>query len=970
MPRVNLFIADDVGLGKTIEAGLIARELLLRRRIDRIVVACPPSMLDQWRDEMETRFGLAFTILDRTYLTRMRRERGFSVNPWTTHSRFLVSHRLLIDEAYASGLRDWLGEFAPQSLLILDEAHNAAPSSGVRYAIDSQITRAVRDIAPRFEHRLFLSATPHNGHSNSFSALLEILDPQRFCRGVRVLKGQLEEIMVRRLKSDVRALEGGFPRRAVVQIDIDGLPTDAPDLVLAEKLHAYRLERENRLKDETRSRQAAGALVIGGLQKRLLSSIEAFAGTLAVHRKSVERALKEARESENLSQTLLADLERMTAGGDPDAAVFETAGEDDGTETTDGAPDLSELEFEERMARATAASSSAGRAAKRAALERELALVNEMREIAEANRHAADPRMRKIVVGGLITALMRLVFVLYTEDRGLMPNHPVYQQHYSLGGLFAKLRADAAAWPDTMDQRFGAWAQLLSLFRLIHGGGGHGDLRFVARKGGLFDPGRFPFLEGRAAEGAVEIPPAPDLTVWNVLRNLMMLDGERLSYRTLDVEQIGSVYEAVMGFRIEWTTGRSIAVRSRNRTGAAVVVDLDGREVETISAFLFHRGGHDDPALLKANARKSFQGSIVLGMGFTFDDTDSKGIATPLAAMQRLIDENPRNREVIFPYIGGEEVNTSPTHKHHRYVVNFRDYPLRREDLGQEWRKAGEDRRREWLQAGIAPPDYPAPVAADWPELLTIVEEKVKPERDAQNDRGAREKWWQFIRSRPKLHAAITGLGRVLAINCGAMPQFSFTFLPADMVFAHSLAIFPYDTYAAFCALQSRAHEIWARFFGSSMKDDLRYTPSECFETFPFPDGWATHPALEAAGREYYEFRAGLMLANGEGLTKTYNRFHDPEERSPQVAKLRELHATMDRAVLDTYGWRDIATDCAFLLDYAVDEEAWGKKKKPWRHRWSDAVRDEILARLPALNAERARQERRPGAAPGKAIMS
>ena len=141
LPRVNLFIADDVGLGKTIEAGLIARELLLRRRIDRIVVACPPAMLDQWKDEMEARFGLTFTILDRAYVTRMRRERGFSVNPWTTHSRFLVSHRLLVDETYASGLRDWLGEFAPQTLLILDEAHNAAPASGARYAIDSQITR-------------------------------------------------------------------------------------------------------------------------------------------------------------------------------------------------------------------------------------------------------------------------------------------------------------------------------------------------------------------------------------------------------------------------------------------------------------------------------------------------------------------------------------------------------------------------------------------------------------------------------------------------------------------------------------------------------------------------------------------------------------------------------------------------------------------------------------------------------------
>ena len=129
-------------------------------------------------------------------------------------------------------------------LFVLDEAHNAAPSSGARYAIDSQITRAIRDIAPRFEHRLFLSATPHNGHSNSFSALLEILDPQRFCRGVKVLKGQLDEVMVRRLKSDIRALEGGFPQRTVEQIDIEGLPAEAPELLLAEKLHGYRLVRD------------------------------------------------------------------------------------------------------------------------------------------------------------------------------------------------------------------------------------------------------------------------------------------------------------------------------------------------------------------------------------------------------------------------------------------------------------------------------------------------------------------------------------------------------------------------------------------------------------------------------------------------------------------------------------------------------------------------------------------------------
>ena len=177
--------------------------------------------------------------------------------------------------------------------------------------------------------------------------------------------------------------------------------------------------------------------------------------------------------------------------------------------------------------------------------------------------------------GGLITTLMRLVFVLYAEDRGLMPDHPVYQQHYSLGGLFVRLRADAAAWPDTMDRRFGAWAQLLSLFRLIHGGGGHAGLSFVARKGTLFDPHRFRFLEGRGLEQEPAIPLVPDASVWKVLQSLMVLDGERLSYRTLDVEQIGSVYEAIMGFRVELTTGRSIAVASPKRTGAAAIVDLD-----------------------------------------------------------------------------------------------------------------------------------------------------------------------------------------------------------------------------------------------------------------------------------------------------------------------------------------------------------------------------------------------------------
>ncbi|GAG05206.1 unnamed protein product, partial [marine sediment metagenome] len=177
---------------------------------------------------------------------------------------------------------------------------------------------------------------------------------------------------------------------------------------------------------------------------------------------------------------------------------------------------------------------------------------------------------------------------------------------------------------------------------------------------------------------------------------------------------------------------------------------------------------------------------------------------------------------------------------------------------------------------------------------------------------------------------------------------------------------FALDSYGEFCALQARVHEVWVHFTSSTLKDDLGYKISDSFETFPFPENWETHPALEAAGRAYYEFRAALMVRSDEGLTKTYNRFHDPDERDPEILKLRELHAAMDRAVLDAYAWSDISTDCEFLLDYEIDEEEWGTKKKPWRYRWPDEVRDEVLARLLELNAERAKEEARSGAAAAK----
>jgi hypothetical protein len=1010
------------------------------------------------------------------------------------------------------------------------------------------------------------------------------------------------------------------------------------------------------------------------------------------------------------------------------------------------------------------------------------------------------------IYAGLLTVLMRLVFVLYAEDRGLLPHDPVWTRHYSVTGLFERLREDAGRHHDTMDRRYGAWAQLLALFRLLHDGGGHGGLRLPARRGHLFDPDRYPFLEGRpwrsARQGGERTDPPliSDGVVQRLLDRLLVLDGERLSYRTLDVEQIGSVYETMMGFDVLQATGPTVAVRSgkgipvpidlhellavepdkravwlrertdqtlqgnalaairaaktpedavaalgqrvvkritetiappgtlvlrpseeRRRTGsyytprsltepivrktlgpilkalgdrptpkqildlkvcdptmgsgaflvevcrqlgdalsdawhahaelpdippdedellharrllaqrclygvdknsmavdlarlslwlvtlardhdfafvdhalrhgdslvgltaaqiatvhwrpakqqplvrklvderllaarkardtilaagdeeqdepalslllreaeeaiddvrlignavlaaffggdsakerdrragtlnvqawlsgsgdasglraladelcdgahpiaplhweiefpevfarlqpgfdaivgnppfagkntiatihregypdwlksihegahgnsdlvahfyrrafgllrsggcfgliatntigqgdtratglrpicqqggtiyaarkrlkwpgaAAVVVsvihvcrgalpgpfDLDCRQVPLITAYLFHSGGHDDPAPLRGNAGRSFQGTIVLGMGFTFDDTDTKGVASPVSEMRRLVAKDARNAERIFPYLGGEEVNRSPTHAHHRWVINFGDMT------------ESEARR--------------------WPDLMAIVEAKVKPERMAQNDKGAKQGWWQFLRPRPELQAAARGLDRVL-VHPFLSSHVAFAFVPAGVIIAGPTNVFTMTIYAAFCTLQSRVHEVWARFFGSSMKDDLRYTPSDCFETFPLPPGFDTAPALEAAGRTYYEFRAELMVRNNEGLTKTYNRFHDPDERSEDILRLRELHGAMDRAVLDAYDWTDLAPRCEFLLDYEEEDEESSRKKKPWRYRWPDELRDEVLARLLDLNQQRAREEQLAGTAGGK----
>lgn len=291
MPRVNLLIADDVGLGKTVEAGLVVQEMLLRHRARTVVVVCPASLCLKWQREMADKFGLEFRIVDAELVRRLRRERGLAANPWKHFPRLIVSVDWLKRPRAMSLLRDVLPptHTYPRAfdMLVIDEVHNVAPSGRGRYATDSQRTKAIRELAPHFEHHLYLSATPHNGYSESWQALLELLDPQRFARGVTPPEPSLRRAMVRRLKSELRAdpalaRPDGTPRfaeRKIIELEV-AYPDH--ERAVHDLLARYTRSRRAAAGGDTAARQAADFVTLL-LKKRLFSSPAAFAQTLRTH---------------------------------------------------------------------------------------------------------------------------------------------------------------------------------------------------------------------------------------------------------------------------------------------------------------------------------------------------------------------------------------------------------------------------------------------------------------------------------------------------------------------------------------------------------------------------------------------------------------------------------------------------------------------------------------------------------------
>ncbi|MFD7461030.1 MULTISPECIES: DISARM system SNF2-like helicase DrmD [unclassified Streptomyces] len=296
-PRVNLLLADDVGLGKTIEAGLVVQELLLRGRARRTMVVCPAGLTLKWRDEMAEKFGLEFTIVDSEHCARLRRTHGTAANPFRVHPLTIVSLPWLRGQKAQRLLDEVIGapEESPDGehkrffdLLVLDEAHHVAPAAPKQvYAVDSQQTKLIRRLVPHFEHRLFLSATPHNGYPESYTALLELIDDQRFARGVDPDKEALKDTVVRRLKSTVTNADGTprFRTRKTLELAVDYTPQERE---IHQLLGEFAELRRKKLTPNARGGRRAADLVTLLLKKRLFSSPAAFLHTVQVYLSHLE----------------------------------------------------------------------------------------------------------------------------------------------------------------------------------------------------------------------------------------------------------------------------------------------------------------------------------------------------------------------------------------------------------------------------------------------------------------------------------------------------------------------------------------------------------------------------------------------------------------------------------------------------------------------------------------------------------
>ncbi len=379
--------------------------------------------------------------------------------------------------------------------------------------------------------------------------------------------------------------------------------------------------------------------------------------------------------------------------------------------------------------------------------------------------------------------------------------------------------------------------------------------------------------------------------------------------REVGLDQIiaggGQIIEAIPSMKWPGVANLEIAVTSIYVGDWKACRKLNGRCVDLISAFLDDGLSSGNPLRLKENANIAFKGVEVNGMGFVLEPVEANA----------LISKDARNKEVMFPYLNGDDLNSRPDQSASRWVINFN---------GRELENAEK-----------------------YYDCMKIVHSRVKPERDINADRNLRQNWWKFKRPAPELAKSTIGLSKVL-VRSSVSNIHSIAFVDTGIICSHATIVFASSSLYFFVLIQSSIHTIWLTLYSSSMRTDTRYTPSDCFETFPFPaaDDAKQQAELERIGEAYYEHRRVLMLTRQIGLTKAYNLFHDPACTDADIAELRRLHAEMDTAVRDAYGWQDLPLGHGFYGD--------GKET---RFTLAPAAKQEVLRRLLKLNLECAAEE-------------
>ena len=331
------------------------------------------------------------------------------------------------------------------------------------------------------------------------------------------------------------------------------------------------------------------------------------------------------------------------------------------------------------------------------------------------------------------------------------------------------------------------------------------------------------------------------------------------------------------------------------------VYTLNDIKVSYVTSYLTTaRRVEGSPYSLNASSGKSFLGSYVLGKGFVLEPEEALA----------LLKKDEHNRDVLLPYLNGEDITSRFDQSPSRWVINFYNWPLEK--------------------------------AQAYTDCIEIVRKKVKPERDLNNIRSRRETWWQYAGQVSNLYSTIKDMRRVLVIPF-VSKYMACVWEKTNIIYAHPLIIIATQSNADFALIQCTFHSDWARANGSTLETRMRYTPTDCFETFPFPNNMQQ---LDNIGERYYQHRQSIMLARQEGLTKTYNRFHDEQGIAEDIVRLRALHREMDEAVAHAYEWDDLALEHGFH-----------QTKQGIRYTISEGARREVLDRLLQLNHERYAEE-------------